>query len=173
MKKIIAMIMLVVMTVGAGISHAAAQKGRLDSSAIMKLVDKYKGEDGFETVTFGNLAVGLAKMVANATVQTPEDKAALDMLSGIRKFVAVEYEDASASAKASFDKEISALLAGAEKIVEVKDGGDSVDIYGTLSEDGDKINDIIIHVPEESSVVCIFGAVDINDLGKVVRMEDE
>lgn len=173
MKKIIAMVMLVVMTVGAGISHAAAQKGRLDSSTIMKLVNKYKGEDGFETVTFGNLAVGLAKMVANATVQTPEDKAALDMLSGIRKFVAVEYEDASASAKASFDKEISALLAGAEKIVEVKDGGDSVDIYGTLSEDGDKISDIIIHVPEESSVVCIFGAVDINDLGKVVRMEDE
>ena len=60
MKKIIAMVMLVVMTVGAGISHAAAQKGRLDSSAIMKLVDKYKGEDGFESVTFGNLAVGLA-----------------------------------------------------------------------------------------------------------------
>ena len=60
-----------------------------------------------------------------------------------------------------------------EALQEVKDGGDSVDIYGTLSEDGDKISDIIIHVPEESSVVCIFGAVDINDLGKVVRMEDE
>lgn len=173
MKKIIAMVMLVVMTVGAGISHAAAQKGRLDSSAIMKLVDKYKGEDGFETVTFGNLAVGLAKMVANATVQTPEDKAALDMLSGIRKFVAVEYEDASASAKASFDKEISALLAGAEKIVEVKDGGDSVDIYGTLSEDGDKISDIIIHVPEESSVVCLFGTLDVKDLGTVMKTANE
>ena len=173
MKKIIAMVMLVVMTVGAGISHAAAQKGRLDSSAIMKLVDKYKGEDGFETVTFGNLAVGLAKMVANATVQTPEDKAALDMLSGIRKFVAVEYEDASASAKASFDKEISALLAGAEKIVEVKDDGDSVDIYGTLSKDGEKIRDIIIHVPEESSILCIFGTVDIKNLGEVMKTANE
>ena len=173
MKKIIAMVMLVVMTVGAGISHAAAQKGRLDSSAIMKLVDKYKGEDGFETVTFGNLAVGLAKMVANATVQTPEDKAALDMLSGIRKFVAVEYEDASASAKSSFDKEISALLAGTEKIVEVKDGGDSVDIYGTLSKDGDKISDIIIHVPEGSSIVCLFGTLDDKDLGTVMKTANE
>ena len=94
-------------------------------------------------------------------------------MDGINTFVAVEYYDAEASVKASFNKEISALLAGAEKIVEVKEDGDSVDIYGTLSEDGDKISDIIIHVPEESSVVCIFGAVDINDLGKVVRMEDE
>ena len=173
MKKIIAMVMLVIMTAGTGIIHASAQKGKIDSTAILKVVGKYQREEGFETVTFGNLAVGLVKLVANAAARTPEDKAALDMLSGIRKFVAVEYEDASASAKASFDKEISALLAGAEKIVEVKDGGDSVDIYGTLSEDGDKISDIIIHVPEESSVVCIFGAVDINDLGKVVRMEDE
>ena len=173
MKKIIAMVMLVIMTAGTGISHAAARKGAVDSSALLKLVDKYKGEDGFETVTFGNLAVGFVKMIANASVQTPEDKAALDMLSGIKKFVAVEYGDASASAKASFDKEISALLAGAEKIVEVKDDGDSVDIYGTLSKDGEKIRDIIIHVPEESSILCIFGTVDINDLGKVMKATDE
>lgn len=173
MKKIIAMVMLVVMTAGTGISHAAAQKGNVDSSAILKLVEKYKGEEGFETVTFGNLAVGFVKMIANATAQTPEDKAALDMLSGIRKFVAVEYEDASASAKSSFDKEISALLAGTEKIVEVKDGGDSVDIYGTLSKDGEMIRDIVIHVPEESSIVCIFGTVDIKDLGEVMKTANE
>jgi len=124
-------------------------------------------------LTFGNLAVGLVKMMANATAQTPEDKAALDVLSGIRKFVAVEYGDASASAKASFDKEISALLAGAEKIVEVKDGGDSVDIYGVLSKNGDKISDIIIHVPKESSIVCIFGTLDIKDLGTVMNTTNE
>ena len=173
MKKIIVMVILVAMTAGTGIIHASAQKGKIDSAAILKVVGKYQREEGFETVTFGNLAVGLVKLVANAAAQTPEDKAALDIMDGINKFVAVEYYDAEASVKASFNKEISALLAGAEKIVEVKDGGDSVDIYGTLSEDGDKISDIIIHVPEESSVVCIFGAVDINDLGKVVRMEDE
>ena len=65
------------------------------------------------------------------------------------------------------------MLAGAEKIVEVKDDGDSVDIYGTLSKDGEKIRDIIIHVPEESSILCIFGTVDINDLGKVMKAADE
>ncbi len=173
MKKIIAMVMLVVMTAGTGISPAAAQKGSVDSSAILKLVDKYSGEDGFETVSFGNLAVWLMKMAANAKAQTPEDKAALDVLSGIHKFVAMEYEDASASAKSSFDKEISALLAGAEKIVEVKDGGDSVNIYGTLSKNGDKIRDVIIHVPEESSIVCIFGTVDVKDLGTVMKTANE
>lgn len=173
MKKIIAMVMLVVMTAGTGIIHASAQKGMIDSTAILKVVRKYQGEEGFETVTFGNLAVGLVKLVANAAAETPEDKAALDIMDGINKFVAVEYYDAEASVKASFNKEISALLAGAEKIVEVKDDGDSVDIYGTLSKDGEKIRDIIIHVPEESSILCIFGTVDINDLGKVMKAADE
>ena len=171
MKKFIAMVVLVAMT--AGICHAAIQKGTVDSSALLKLVDKYEGEDGFETVTFGNMTVSFVKLIANAAAQTPEDKAALDLLNGINKFVAVEYGDASASVKASFDEEISALLAGVEKIVEVKDGGDSVDIYGTLSEDGDKISDIIIHVPEESSLVCIFGAVDIKNLGAVIETTNE
>ena len=49
MKKIIAMVMLVIITAGTGISHAAVQKGSVDSSAILKLVEKYEGEDGFET----------------------------------------------------------------------------------------------------------------------------
>ena len=173
MKKIIAMVMLVVMTAGTGIIHASAQKGMIDSTAILKVVRKYQGEEGFETVTFGNLAVGLVKLVANAAAETPEDKAALDIMDGINKFVAVEYYDAEASVKASFNKEISALLSGAEKIVEVKEDGDSVDIYGTLSKDGEKIRDIIIHVPEESSILCIFGTVDINDLGKVMKAADE
>ena len=173
MKKIIVMVILVAMTAGTGIIHASAQKGKIDSAAIMKVVEKYQREEGFETVTFGNLAVGLVKLVANVAARTPEDKAALDIMDGINKFVAVEYYDAEASVKASFNKEISALLAGAEKIVEVKEDGDSVDIYGTLSKDGDKISDIIIHVPEESSIVCIFGTVDVKDLGEVVKTANE
>jgi nitrogen regulatory protein PII-like uncharacterized protein len=112
-------------------------------------------------------------MIANATAQTPEDRAALGVMDGITKFVAVEYQGASASEKASFNKEINALLGDAEKIVEVKDAGDSVDIYGTLSKDGEKIRDIIIHMPEESSLVCIFGTVDIKDLGTVIETTNE
>lgn len=173
MKRIISVIMLAVMTAGTVVCQAAAHKDKVDSSAISALVEKYEGKEGFETVTFGNLAVGLVKMLANATAQTPEDKAALGVMDGINKFIAVEYHGASASEKASFDKEISALLEGAEKIVEVKDSGDSVDIYGTLSKDGEKIKDVIIHVPEESSLVCIFGTLGIKDLGAVMKTTNE
>ncbi len=167
------MIMIVVMTAGTGVSHASARKGNIDTSAILKLVERYEGKEGFETVTFGNLAIGFVKLIANFSADTPEDKAALDVMNGVNKFVAVDYDDAEASVKASFNKEIAALLEGAEKIVEVKDDGDSVDIYGTLSKDGEKIRDIIIHVPEESNIVCIFGTVDIENLGAVMNAADE
>ena len=173
MKKIISVIMLAVMTSGTVVCQAAAHKDKVNPSAIVALVEKYEGKEGFETVTFGNLAVSLVKLIANATALTPEDKAALDVMDGISKFIAVEYQGASASEKASFNKEVTALLGDAEKIVEVKDAGDSVDIYGTLSKDGEKIRDIIIHVPEESSLVCIFGTVDIKDLGTVINTTNE
>ena len=173
MKKIISVIMLAVMTAGTVVCQAAAHKDKVNPSAIVALVEKYEGKEGFETVTFGNLAVSLVKLIANATALTPEDKAALDVMDGISKFIAVEYQGASASEKASFNKEVTALLGDAEKIVEVKDAGDSVDIYGTLSKDGEKIRDIIIHVPEESSLVCIFGTVDIKNLGAVIETTNE
>ena len=99
-----------------------------------------------------------------------EEKEALDILDGIHKFVAVEYYGASADMKAAFNREMSELLRNAEKIMEVKDSGDSVDIYGTMSKDGDRINDIIIHVPEDCTFVCFFGNIRTEDLGDIVKM---
>ena len=70
----------------------------------------------------------------------------------------------------TFLREMSELLRNAEKIMEVKDSGDSVDIYGTMSKDGDRINDIIIHVPEDCTFVCFFGNIRTEDLGDIVKM---
>ena len=170
MKKLISIIMLVVMTAGTGISHAAAAA---DKDGVAGLIRKYEGKEGFEIISFGNLSMGLVKLVANLSAESQEDKEALDILDGINKFVVVEYEEASPERKMAFNKEMSAILKDAEKMIEIKDGGDSVDIYGTLSKDGEKIIDVIIHIPEDCTFVCFFGNIRTEDLGDVVKMANE
>ena len=171
MKKIISIIMLVFMTAGAGIVQASAANDKLNEADLAKVIAKYENEEGFETMTFGSLSMGLIKLIANATA-SKEDKQALDILSGINKFVIVEYEDAPSAKKAAFNKEVSALLSGVEKIVEVKESGDSVDIYGSLSMDGERIENVVIHVSDGGSLVCFFGSVKTSDLGELAAMRN-
>ena len=170
MKKVIAFIMLVVVTTGTGISQAAVAK---DKDGIADLIRKYEGSEGFEIISFGSFPMGLVKLMANAAADCPEDREALDILDGIHKFAVVEYAGASAERKSAFNKDMSALLKDAEKMIEVKDEGDSVDIYGTLSDDGKKISDVIIHIPEDCTFVCFFGNIRTEDLGDVVKMANE
>lgn len=168
MKKIISIIMLVIVMAGAGISHAAAPSGKLDKDAMSALISKYQENEGFTIVSFGNVAMGFVKMLANATAQTKEDKEALDILDGIHKFVVVEYAGASDEKKAAFGKELSELLKDAEKIIEVKENGDNLDIFGTISKDGKRIQDFIINAQNGHSVICFFGSIKIEDLGGVM-----
>ena len=159
------------MTAGAGIVQASAANDKLNEADLAKVIAKYENEEGFETMTFGSLSMGLIKLIANATA-SKEDKQALDILSGINKFVIVEYEDAPSAKKAAFNKEVSALLSGVEKIVEVKESGDSVDIYGSLSKDGERIENVVIHVSDGGSLVCFFGSVKTSDLGELAAMRN-
>ena len=162
--------MLVIVMAGTGISQAVAKSSKLDSDSMTALVNKYQGNEGFTIVSFGNVAMGFIKILANATAQTKEDKEALDILDGIHKFVVVEYADASDEKKAAFSKDMSVLLKEAEKIIEVKENGDNVDIYGTISKDGESIQDFIINAQNEHAVVCFFGSIKIKDLGGVMQM---
>ena len=171
MKQIISLIMLVVLTAGTwGCKSAPAASGaKVEAGAMQQLINKYQGEDGFEVMSFGGLALGLVKMAAN----TSSDSEDLDILDGIRKFVVVEYYDAAADIKDAFNEDVAELLKDASKIMEVKDEGDKVEIYGTLSGDGERISDVVIYIPEESSFLCFFGNIRTKDIGAMMQMANE
>ena len=171
MKQIISIFLLVFMiaVTGSCKSAPAASGEKVETGAMQQLINKYNGEDGFEVMSFGGLALGLVKMAANAS----SDAEGLDILDGIRKFVVVEYYDAAADKKIAFNEDVTELLKDASKIMEVKEAGDKVEIYGTLSKDGERISDVVLYMPEESSFVCFFGNIRIKDIGAVMEMTNE
>ena len=172
MKKIISVILLVFMMTGIGMHQAPAADRKLDTADLASVVSRYENEEGFEIVNFSNLSMGLIKLIANLTA-SEEDKKALDVLDGINKFVVINYYDAPSAKKTAFNKELSAILDGVEKIIEVKDSGDSVDIYGSLSKDGETIENVVIHASDGGSLVCFFGRVRAQDLGEIAKMTND
>ena len=61
----------------------------------------------------------------------------------------------------------------AEKILEVKEEGENINIYGTSSGDGERIEDIIIFVPDNCELICLFGSVSIQQISDIVKMSNE
>ena len=89
MKKLFSIIMLAVLLTAPVSCKSPANKSKVDAGATEKLVNNYTGKDGFEVMSFGGMAMGLMKMLANATAGSAEDKEALNVLSGITRFESV------------------------------------------------------------------------------------
>ena len=93
MKKIIfATLSLLIATI---VSIAA--NGNVDTRNIISTISDYKHVSGVQVISVGKLGLELAKVVANLSAESEEDKAALAILNGINKVVVVNYEDATSA----------------------------------------------------------------------------
>ncbi len=168
MKKILTIFMVAVMAAGTAF-EAGAEARKVKSGEIVSLVKSYNNDDGFEVVTVGSLGMGLARLVARAAAETEEDKAALSVIKDINKVIVVDYSDAQDSKRTAFNAKLSKILEGAEKIIEVKDDGETVNIYGTSADNGETIDDLMIFIPEECALVCLLGSISSKSIANVIE----
>ena len=56
---------------------------------------------------------------------------------------------------------------GCELLIEAKDEGEKVSIYGTSSRDGSRISDIVMFAPDDGALICFFGTIDAARLGEL------
>ena len=169
MKRIILIVLLVAAVVGA----SAGEKRNLATDAVLQLVKDYRGKPGFETISVGKMGLGLVRMVLSAEADDPEEKAVLDMIKGVNKFVVVNYEDASQTARAAFAAKLNGLFGKTEKIIEVKDGEDEVNIYGTSVNGGESIDDIMIYIPSDCTLICVLGSISADRIADIIEMSNE
>ena len=55
-------------------------------------------------------------------------------------------------------------------IMEIKDEGETLNLYGTSSDDGSSIEDIILYVPEDHTLICLFGSISSQKIADIVKM---
>ncbi|MBQ7751286.1 MAG: DUF4252 domain-containing protein [Bacteroidales bacterium] len=162
-KKILIILMAALLLPG------VTEARKANPAAIRTVVRQFSTEEGFDTVSFGGFALSVVKAVAYKSTEEKEDRQALKAMSGIKRLMVVDYEEASDEARARFNKKIGKILEGVDKFMEVKDDGECVSIYGSLSKDGSKISDLILYIPDSSTLICLFGSVRTDAIEDIVH----
>lgn len=168
MKRIIFAILML-----ASAFTMTAGSGKVNTGAVLSLVRTYNAEPGFDVVSVGKLGIGLARLVANMSVETEEDRKALALLNDINKVVVVDYMEASESKRDAFNSELYNLLDKAEKIIEVKDEEDVLNIYGTSVNGGESIDDLVVFIPEDCTLICILGSISADRIADLIEMTND
>jgi hypothetical protein len=102
-----------------------------------------------------------------------EERAALEIMDGLRRIVVLDYEEADSSQRESFTRKMTEILDSAEKIIEVKDEEDILNIYGTCADDGDSIDDLMIFSPGDCSLICLFGSISSQKVADLIEMAND
>lgn len=171
MKRLIAIVLLAAFTAGIGSPESKAAGRKVNSGDMASLVREYNLYQGFDVVSVGGLGLGLVKMIAKASAENEEDRMALEVIDGLRKIIVVDYMAAEQDRKDSFSRKAAGILKNAEKIIEVKEDGETVNVYGTAASDGERIDDLIVFIPEECTLICLFGSISSDKIADIVEME--
>ena len=135
---------------------------------IRSLVTSFKGTEGFDVVDLGGPAMLLLKAAARAEVDDPEDRAAMDLFRSLRRLTVVDFSEAAPEKREKFLRKLDRILAGEEVLMEAKDGGEKVAIYGLTSKDGSRIDDIIIRA--DDALISVHGSIRTDQVEALMKL---
>lgn len=172
MKKffLFAFLCLVAFTGCASGANNEKKKASVDNGQLASLVSDFNQKDGFHVIRIGSLGTSIAKSIMRRAAKEDEDvRLVSNIAEGIDKLVVIEFEDASDSDKDYFKTRLKDCLRSSELLLEAKDDGDKVSIYGVTSDDASTIRDFIFYAPAEDAVICMFGPVSMDAVGKLIE----
>ena len=169
MKKLFVILLLVLVPL------AAAAQGKakaLPRQQITTLVGDFSRTNGFEVVRVGRLTMGLVKTIVRKAVQESGDEdtaAVLSLISGIRSVSVVDFEDAAPEARERFSRRLDRMLDGVDLLMEAKDNGEDMRLFGVVDEAGDRLSDFIVWSPPECKLICLYGSMSMRKLSRFLQ----
>lgn len=144
--------------------RAEARRAGIDSDRESVTLPGIKvvSEASVEMVSIGGLAMRLGKSISGLNRELPAAR-------GIRSMIVVDYDGCPQHIKDKFNAKMANELRGCELLMEAKDSGEKMSVYGTTAGDGDSISDIIMFVPQDGALICFFGTVSAVDLADLVE----
>ena len=166
MKKKIVLLVIAILTV-CGSMNAIGKNTRLQA-----LVNSYKGREGIEVLNIRRPMLNLLKIAAFYSDGDEDAKAVKEMLKGIKRITIVDYDDAEPQVKSEFSRKVSKILSNEDLLMEAKDDGDHVKIFGILSEDGSILKDFILHNEEDGSLISVIGKIRLDQIDLLMKQAD-
>lgn len=173
MKRIITSI-IICSLIGCGAVSCRSRSGQAFSQNIQvrELVDEYRPCKEFHVVNIGGFALKLLKGGAAMTGRLsgePEVSELLSSIQDIKGVSIVDYEDCAPEVVSTFNSRLNEILRPETLVLEAKDDGDVVRIYGSMDGCSEsRLKDIVISVPSDGALFIIDASLDFNELQPLV-----
>ena len=141
------------------------------SGKIRTLVNDFRNEPGFEVVDMGPVALGLIRAAARGEVKNDDDRKALQVFKDIKRLTILDFSDADAARKEKFLRKAKRILADEEMLMEAKDDGETVRIYGLSNAAGNILEDIIILAGD--ALISVRGKIRADLVGELVNQAEK
>lgn len=126
------------------------------------VINEYRHQDGFDTISIGPLGMTLMKGIIRFSDDVDqEDLAMLRSFDSIRRVTIVGFEEADEAVRSRFTRKVEKLLSRMELILEAKDDGNRMSIYGI--DEGGRVRDCILYSPD-SMLICVKGSLNVEQL---------
>ena len=135
------------------------------------LVNEFRNEPGFEVVDMGPVALGLIRAAARGEVKNDDDRKALQVFKDIKRLTILDFSDADAARKEKFLRKAKRILADEEMLMEAKDDGETVRIYGLSNAAGNILEDIIILAGD--ALISVRGKIRADLVGELVNQAEK
>ncbi len=169
MRKILLLLALLLPLAASG--HPAGKT--VPKAKITSIISEFRGYDGVEVVSVGRLGTAALRGVVRAAAKgDPEARQALDLMRGIKRITILEYDDCSPRVRERLDRRLANALDGSELLMEAKDGSSAMRLFGLVDEQTGLVRDFVMHTPGENALICIFGSIPMDTVGKFLSDND-
>ena len=135
------------------------------------LVNEFRNEPGFEVVDMGPVALGLIRAAARGEVKNEEDRKALQVFKDIKRLTVLDFSAADAARKEKFLRKARRILANEEMLLEAKDDGETVRVYGMSNAAGDILEDVIILAGD--ALISVHGKIRADLVGELINQAEK
>lgn len=141
----------------------------IPKAELSAIISEFRHCDGMEVVRIGRLGTAAIKALIRATAsKDPEAREALDLVRGVRKLTVLQYDDCAPEVREQLGRRLSRALEGSDLLMEARDNGSSMRIYGVVDDVTGDVSNFVLHAPGECALIFIAGKVSADTLGKML-----
>lgn len=165
MKKLIIILLFLL-----PLATSARPAGRnIPKAELSAIISEFRHYDGVEVVRIGRIGTAAIKALIRTTArQDPEAREALDLVRGVRKLTVLQYEDCDPEVREQLSRRLRRALEGSDLLMEARDSGSSMRIYGVVDDVTGDVSDFVLHAPHDCALIFIAGKVSADTLGKML-----
>ena len=142
----------------------------LTKARLTSLIKECRGIEGTEVVRLGNFVTGAVKgIVWLASTDDPDAKEFIRIFGGIKSISIMEFEDCAPLDRVYINERIGRLLEDADVLVDIKDDGEHMCIYGVYDEEKNTVKDFVMYSQEECALICLFGKMSMDTVSELAK----